>query len=308
MPVKGDLSGIFVNCDNCGKEVYFTKSRYNRAKNHFCSTKCQKEFNHKLLFEDRKCEICGKEFHCSKKSTQRFCSIQCQKEWQKSRVGDLNPRFEGIHLKCDNCNKDILVKKWELKKFKHHFCSDDCRRIWYANIFSQSDYWKETSRKRAVNILKNNKTTTLTKPQIMINELLDKMKINYINEKGYDYYSVDNYLNDYDLIIEVMGDYWHGSPIKYSLDKLNKVQRKAIRRDKAKHTYIKQYYNIEILYLWESDIYNNIDVCMKLINLYIKNNGVLENYNSFNYYINDNDLILKNSITKTYQQTNYSDS
>lgn len=39
------------------------------------------------------------------------------------------------------------------------------------------------------------------------------MNIKYINEKTFKYYSVDNYLVDYNLIIEIMGDYFHANPI-----------------------------------------------------------------------------------------------
>ena len=32
---------VKVYCDNCGKEVIQTNKQYNRAKNHYCSNKCQ---------------------------------------------------------------------------------------------------------------------------------------------------------------------------------------------------------------------------------------------------------------------------
>ena len=38
----------------------------------------------------------------------------------------------------------------------------------------------------------------------------------------------------------------------------------------------------------EKDINENFELCKKLIELYIKNNGKLENYHSFNYELNDN--------------------
>ena len=103
IPAKGQLSGYFINCENCGKEIYQTKTQYNRAKHHFCSNKCQKDFQHNQLFEDRVCEICGNVFHVSKKSKQRFCSIQCQGTWQSSLVGKLNPRNTREIITCEYC-------------------------------------------------------------------------------------------------------------------------------------------------------------------------------------------------------------
>lgn len=302
MPAKGQRTGYYIKCENCGKEVYQTKTQYNRAKHHFCSGKCQKEFQHKLTFEDRKCEVCGNTFHVSKKMTQRFCSIECQNKWQETRVGVLNPRFTCTKIACETCGKTFYQKQYKLDNGQHHFCSNKCRQKWYSDVFSQSKEWKDTSRKRAVRILENKQINTNSKPQIMINNLLDEMGISYINEKGFKYYAVDNYLDEYNLIIEVMGDFWHCHPLKYSKSTMLDIHKKRIPRDKAKHTYLKKFHDIEILYLWESDIYDNIELCRLLIEKYIKCNGILKNYHSFNYHIVNGKLRLNNKLIVPYQE------
>lgn len=301
MPAKGQLSGYWVNCEYCGKLVYKTKTNYNKHKHHYCSNECQKKKEHELTYEDRLCEICGKSFHASKKSTQRFCSIECQGEWQSTQIGVDNPRFTQVKVTCDCCGKEYYMKKYKLDAFEHKFCSNDCRQKWYSEVFSQDEQWREISRKRAVKILENKQKDTNTKPQQIINSVLDYMNISYINEQGFEYYAVDNYLNDYNLIVEVMGDFWHCNPTKYITENMKDIHKKRIPRDKAKHTYLKNKYNIEILYLWESDIYNNLDVCKSLIDKYIKNNGILENYHSFNYHLEDGNLILNDNIIVSYQ-------
>ena len=281
--------------------IYKTKTNYNRHKHHYCSNECQKKKQHEVTHEDRVCEICGESFHVSKKSTQRFCSIECQGKWQSTQLGVDNPRFTSQKVSCDFCEKEYYIKKYKIGSFEHKFCSNDCRQAWYSEVFSQDEEWKEKSRKRAVKILENKKIDTNTKPQQIINDLLDYMKTNYINEHGFRYYAVDNYLNDYNLVIEVMGDFWHCHPLKYTKENMKDIHKKRIPRDKAKHTYFKNNYNIEILYLWEDDIYNNLDVCESLINKYINNNGILENYHSFNYHIEDDNLILNENIIIPYQ-------
>lgn len=302
IPAKGQLTGYFIKCENCGKEVYQTKTQYNRAKHHFCSNTCQKEFQHIKLFEDRKCEICGKLFHVSKKSTQRFCSPVCQREWQKTIVGELNPKYKRKRIICESCGKEFVDKNYKTQNGQHNFCSNQCRRKWYSTIFSQSDEWKEISQKRAISILANRQIDTNTKPQIMINNLLNEMKISYINEKGFKYYAVDNYLDKQHLIIEVMGDFWHCNPIKYNNPNAQEIHRKRIPKDKAKHTYFKNNYNIEILYLWENDIYNNIQLCKLLIENYIYHNGILNDYHSFNYHIENGELKLNDIIIAPFQR------
>lgn len=301
MPSKGQLTGYFVKCENCGEEVYKTKSQYNKAKHHFCSTKCQKEFEHKETYEDRICEICGNSFHVSKKSTQRFCSTECQRVWQTKQIGILNPKFIRKEIECEYCGKEYLVRNYKLGSNKHMFCSNKCRQAWYSEIFSQDENWKEESKKRAVRILENKQIDTNTKPQQIINNTLTEMGISYVNEKGFKYYAVDNYLDNYNLIIEVMGDFWHCHPLKYDKNNMKDVHKKRIPRDKAKHTYFINNYGIEILYLWENDIYNNLDVCKILIDKYINNNGMLENYHSFNYHVENNELVLNDKIIVPYQ-------
>lgn len=296
-----NLSGYFVNCENCGKEVYKTKTQYNKAKHHFCSNKCQKEFEHKEKYEDRKCEICGSLFHVPKKSIKRFCSIVCQGKWQSTQTGTLNPRSTKVEIECECCGKKYYQKLYKTKNGQHNFCSNECRQKWYSEVFSQDEEWREVSKKRAVRILENKQINTNTKPQQIINEILDFMNVDYVNEKGFKYYAVDNYLNKYNLIVEVMGDFWHCHPLKYTKENMRDIHKKRIPKDKAKHTYFMNNYGIEILYLWEDDIYNNIDVCKSLIIKYINNNGILENYHSFNYHIEDDNLVLNKNIIIPYQ-------
>lgn len=303
MPEKGKLTGKYIKCENCGKMIYRTPYRLQKNIHQFCCTACQKEFEHKERYEDRSCEICGKLMHISKKSTQRFCSDECQHEWQKLRVGDLNQKTKRVDTTCEWCGAVFKRIPSAIDRVDHSFCCDDCRINWYANVFSQQEDWKEESRKRAVKILQNELIQNVnTKPQVIINNLLNNIGIKYRNEESYKYYSIDNFLLDYNLAIEVMGDFWHASPIKYTPEKLYPNQRKTIGRDKAKRTYIKKYYNVEILYLWEDDIYNRLDVCKKLIIGFIENNGILQNYNSFNYSINNGELILNETIIIPYQE------
>ena len=63
---------------------------------------------------------------------------------------------------------------------------------------------------------------------------------------------------------------------------------------------------IEILYLWENDILHNVELCEKLILMYIKSNGNISNYNSFNWILNINgEPILKNPIIYSYHELPY---
>lgn len=301
MSAKGIRTGITFNCEWCGKEVYQNAYHYNQHKHHYCSNSCQKKMQHKMTYEIRKCEICGKEFECSKRSTQRFCSDACQNKWQKTNVGIKNPKFTRELMSCDWCGKEIYVAAYKAKGQDHHFCSTKCRQEWYAKIWSQQDEWKSKDRERMIKALNSGKMSGVESiPQLQTNEILDRLGIPYINEQPFVYYAVDNYLYEHNLVIEVMGDYWHVNPFKFNLDKLTKVQHDRIPKDKAKHTYLSKYYGIECLYLWENDLKNEPYLCELLIEQYYYNDGRLPNYNSFNYHIENGALVLNENIILPY--------
>ena len=303
MPAKGQLNGEYVECHWCGSLIYKTPYQLKKHKHHYCSNKCQAEEKHAVTYENRLCEICGKVMHVRKKSTQRFCSIECQRIWQTQQTGELNVRFAQEKIQCDYCGNDFFIKRYKIDNGQHHFCSKQCRQAWYTNVWSQSKEWKEWDSKRMTEFLNSHQSTTLTRPQIAINKLLDDNNISYRNEESFVYYSVDNYLSDYNLIIEVMGDYWHCNPIKFN--KLNDMQKKNVGRDKSKRSFLLNNYGINVLYLWEKDILENPTLCLLLIKSYIDDNGILKDYHSFNYTMIDNKLFLKDRLVVPYQDMDY---
>lgn len=59
---------------------------------------------------------------------------------------------------------------------------------------------------------------------------------------------------------------------------------------------------VQKFYIFGNRIYNNTLLCEKLILEYIKRNGNLENYHSFNYYLDENgELILRDNLIVPYQ-------
>lgn len=125
--------------------------------------------------------------------------------------------------------------------------------------------------------------------QKLVNFVLDELKVEYINEYNCKYVSIDNYLVDFGLMIEVMGTFWHADPRFYS-SIYYQQQLTRIFNDSRKNKLIKTKYGINILYLWEHDIINNLELCKELIKLYIHNQGKLDNYHSFNYSLQEGRL------------------
>ena len=303
-------TGRDIVCDYCGKLFYRRQYHIDRqfvqGEHQFCSLECQQNFRHEQTHEIRTCEICKEQFEASKKSTQRFCSIECQHVWQTTIVGELNPKFISEKVKCDYCGSDHYVRPYKLNEQDHFFCSIICRQKWYAEVYSQTKEFKNMHRNKILNQFKNGNLQTVdSNPQLIVNELLDKHNILYERETDFTYYSVDNYLPDKHLIIEVQGDYWHANPTTFQ-SKLSQMQYDRIAKDRRKHSYIKNQYDIEILYLWEYDLVHNCDLCEKLILEYMEANGLLNNYHSFNYHLHNGCLIMNETIITPYQDQDLS--
>ncbi len=302
MPAKGSRTGKIVKCRICGKEIYKTQTMLKRRPtgNHYCSQSCSIIGRHMDAYEIRQCEICRKDFECAKISKQRFCSDDCQIAWQRT-IRKRPSTYAQTEVICDWCGKPHLKRRYMLKN-EHHFCSYECSRSWLTQVYCQSEEFKEFKRKDNARMLAAGlMPKTNSKPQQILDIILDNAGIHYIREYNVDFYAVDTYLSDYELFIEVMGDYWHCSPLKYESVKYD-CQKKSIRRDKAKHTFIKNKYNTEILYLWENDLLNNRELCLEIIRKFISKNGVLDNYHSFNYELIDNSLQLKHNVIVAFQE------
>lgn len=273
-----------------------------------------------------KCDFCNKEVekpvNVYLKNKHVFCSNNCYHAYRAKTIktGKDNAFYKRICARCTNCNKDIYVIPYNYNKINkfgdnHNFCSQECyweyRSKYYIGEKSPTmgiKYTPEIKEKMRKIAFENSRNSSRFNSgiQLKINQVLDKNSIHYSREYVVKYFSFDNYLTEYELFIEVMGDYWHSSPLKYNKDKymINKIQSRTLLHDKQKHSYIKNHLNKEILYIWENDINNNINLCEKLILEYIGNNGNLKNYNSFNYHMEDDKLVLNNEIIKAYQELN----
>lgn len=269
------------------------------------------------------CEYCGKEIENTMSvymnTKNLYCNLDCYWRHKPQTVGHgkENATYKRIATKCTNCGKDIdiIPYNYNLKNTygdNHNFCSQQCyweyRSKYYVGEKSVGANRIITDKQRErmrLTVLENCRKSSRfdSKIQLSINNILDRHNIIYEREYIIGYYAVDNYLVDSGLIIEIMGDYWHTSPLKYNDQRymINEMQQKGLQHDKQKHTYIKKHNAVEILYLWENNIENNIEMCEALIFKYINSNGVLDNYHSFNWSWEENNLVLNNDIIIPYQ-------
>lgn len=256
-------------CEYCGRVFH----SYDAAK--FCSEECKHNYKiESLQVHDKICPICKKSFKGF--SFQIYCSIQC-----KSIQTRENHKEEAICEWCEETytRNEYIRNYYNNKGLEHHdFCSHSCC---IAYMFETGKIMPEHSSQHE-----------------KINVLLDSMRIEYTNEIQVGIYRLDIYLENRNKAIEIMGTYWHGDSRRFSLNDLNENQQNCIEKDKRKRDYIEEQ-GIKILYLWEKDIDGNLDLCKRLINLFINNN--LEVLHSSHYdLLNYDDLIELN--TKQYME------
>lgn len=279
--VKGKSYKVRYNCAHCNKECEENASVYLRNEHSYCSQECY--WNHKREIVER---------------------------------GENHSLYNRVKTCCTNCGKELYVTPYRYNETNsygdnHNFCSQKCyweyRSKYYIGDKSSqlnshlSDEHKKRMRTAFIEWSKSSDRFE-SKIQLAINSVLDSFGIRYEREYQIGYYAIDNFLIDSGLMIEVMGDYWHASPLKYSYyQTLNTVQKRDVRKDKSKHTYIKNLCGVEPLYIWEDDVDKNIDMCKVLILKYISNNGVLDNYHSFNWKYENDMLKLRDDIIIPYQ-------
>ena len=283
----------------------------------------QLKIGNKKMYVKSNCTYCGKEIENTMsvymKTKHLYCSSDCYWKHKPSTIGHGkdNWQYNRIKTNCTYCGKEIEVipYNYNLKNSfgeNHNFCSQNCywkyRSKHYVgdkSVGHNRIITEEQKEKMKLTMIKNCRSAKRfdSKIQLLVNSILDKNNISYKREHVIKYYALDNYLTDSGLIIEVMGDYWHTSPLKYNENKymINEMQQRGLQHDKQKHTYIKNHHNIEILYLWEHDIEQNLELCEALILEYIRKNGILENYHSFNWNYENETLSLNKDLIIPYQ-------
>lgn len=306
---KYDRKRVSFICPICETpfERNTTQMKKNKLKVFYCSHACSTKVNKKDISKwiVVKCLQCDEDYELLKsqyeKFGSKFCSVPCRNKWDsENKRGSNHQCFKAESTPCTHCGNYNPVNQSTLKRQENHFCNTECRQKWYSEVWSQTPEWKEESAIRAVNMLSDGVFNhTDTECQKVLNGILDNLNIEYANEYNCKYVSIDNYLPSYNLMIEVMGTYWHTDPRFYPLIEYQR-QVDRITNDKRKQSYIKNKYGIQILYLWEYDLINDPLVCEKLIMEYINNKGLLDNYHSLNYVNNLSELQLNGVLINPY--------
>jgi len=127
----------------------------------------------------------------------------------------------------------------------------------WVNDFGMDEAIKRQLDWQSKNVLPSNSRDT--KPELLVAEMLRCMSIRFIRQFSLPRIYCDFYLPDYNLIIEVDGDYWHANPSNFSANDLigsKKIKAQHIwELDTIKSEKIKAHgYNL--MRIWSSSLKN----------------------------------------------------
>lgn len=124
---------------------------------------------------------------------------------------------------------------------------------------------REAQAKRIINRLKeNNYKNRKSKLELIFENILLKLGINFEYQFQLKHSLFDFYLTDLNILIEVDGDFHHCNPNSNHKDAIYPIQKKTKLNDDYKNNLAKLN-NYTLIRFWEHDIKNNIDeVILKL--------------------------------------------
>ena len=191
-------------------------------------------------------------------------------------VQKIKDGIEKFYLNNDNYigwNKDSIIKRenTNLEKFGFKNCwSSKEIRLKCENTCIEK-YGKTSTELAYDGLLKKGKTSI----EIIFETYLKENNINYISQFYISYFKdkkrfkiYDFFLFEYNLLIEIDGDYWHGNPIFFK--KLNEAQIKNADNDNFKNILAKSK-GYDIFRIWEYEIKNNTFIDKLKNKLYDKN-------------------------------------
>lgn len=222
------------------------------------------------------CTKCNKKCNIHKKQIKwkRMCGIsdgllKWSNKAKIERSGSGNPMYNKKPWNKDLSKENPIIKRIAENRKGIKFTEEHKKKLSVSAIKSAKKYPNrgmgnkkhseltcEKLRQSTLNLIKNGAfKQTKTKPHIIMCELLTSMNINFEEEKTIGPYSFDIFLQSFNILIEVDGDYFHSNPKIYPLGPKTKTQKINKYRDIKKDKFCKEN-GLTLLRFWESDILN----------------------------------------------------
>lgn len=238
-------------CMNCGK-TYQTHRRSLRRGTRFCSRPCKKESQRHdasiPMFLEIPCAICQQPFMAKwfaergdSGERQKFCSRDCASKHHASIIKGKpwclksKPRVPCVCAQCGKSFTKYPSRAKEQKGTKADLCSKSCASAYISQIVAHS-------KKR-------------TDIEIIMADLLRKNGIPFKEQAlMFNKWTVDFLIEEWNLVVQCDGIYWHSLP-------------KTAARDKGQNAYFKKV-GVDLLRFNDQEIKNKPEACLSHIIAY----------------------------------------
>ena len=211
-------------------------------------------------------EICKKTGLCSAtvcKFVNRYgITFPSRLPTKEQLVEDINFKLSQYNI-AEKYGLDVktirnLYKKFDIRidpEVTRQQLSESTRSLWqdpkYREMMCEAsrEKWKNPEYRAKLTKhlfnLHSNMPLTFTRPHKKVCEILDSLNVEYQIEYPLGPYHFDIFIPSRNILIEVQGTFWHGD---------NKAVVTNIKNDKAKSTYVKEYFpQHKLYYIWEHE-------------------------------------------------------
>jgi very-short-patch-repair endonuclease len=211
-------------CKHCGKPLDGVQLKRGRT---YCCRAC--------FIADKNiekvCPICGKRFQVPVSIQDRYnvCSMECRLAYTQ-------------YIPCERCGKVFRAEK----KLNRHYCSEECRRppmMVVCRCCGRKFRTVPSNDQQFCSFACYRRFTGENRLEKTVRQALDSMAIQYIQEHRIGRYSIDFFLPQWNIALEIDGDYWH--------------QDKT--RDNRKDEYLKRH-SLVVCRMLQSEIENSINL------------------------------------------------
>jgi very-short-patch-repair endonuclease len=264
---KSNKTGKFIRhapyvkktCENCGMEFEIKQSALKYGRGRCCSRKCVDE-NKKLTYLGKNNPSYGRKQSLEerqKRSTgikNAYKNDPSIKNRQRDGVKEYVKRT-GYYPGTDPISVQKR-KSTNLKKYGVEFVGRNIPEIAKkAEDTCVKRYGKTSLELMQEALVSTNKT----RPEKLVQQYLEEMNIKFIPqyklfvEGAYRYF--DFMLTDYNILLEVDGDFWHANPLLYDRNNLHQVQVRTLENDAIKNHMVSKT-NMKLIRFWASEIEN----------------------------------------------------
>ncbi len=144
------------------------------------------------------------------------------------------------------------------------------KKSWSGKTYDEKINWLNNSIMKA-----NTKGGCISKLEKKFQPILNELNITYttqfsLRRSSTKIYRFDYFINDYNLIIEINGDYWHANPLFYKKNDMIRYRKGFVKANVIwKMDYEKKLFakknGYDLIYIWESEM-KNIDLSVLLLN------------------------------------------